>query len=208
MPLMSITLYFAPRSSATPIVWALAELGLDYEGVQVDLQAGEQKQPALMAHNPMGQVPTLVDGDHGMFESTAILVWLGERYGVERGLWPRLDSPEHMVALTWTSWFAVTLGATLRMVMLNTTDWWPEELRNAGQAEKGKERLAELMKILDERLGKQEYLVGDRFTLLDCYGASVLAWATSMVGFDLGTTPKIGAWIQRCMAREAAKSIQ
>jgi glutathione S-transferase len=205
---MSLTLYYAPRSSASPILWILAELGVPYEGIPIDFAKNEQKQPALMAHNPMGQVPTLVDDGQGMFESTAIMIHLGDKHGVERGLWPAPGTPAHMVALSWTAWFSVTLGGTLRLIMLNESEWLPEDTRNAKQAAWGKERLRTLMKLLDERLAQQPYVVGESFTLLDAYAAAALGWGTGVVGFDLATTPSIAAWLQRCMAREAAKQMQ
>ena len=205
---MSLTLYYAPQSSASPILWILAELGVPHEAVAVDFKANEQKQPAILAHNPMGQVPTLVDDGHGMFESSAIMIHLGQKYGVERGLWPAPGSPEHMAALTWTAWFSVTLGSAMRVVMLNTQAFMPEEARNAKQAAWGMERFVTLMKVLDERLAKQPYVVGQGFTLVDAYAASALGWGTRVVGFDLGTTPSLGAWLGRCMGREAAKQLK
>lgn len=205
---MALTLYYAPHSSASPITWILAELGVPYEGVAIDFAKQEQKQPAIMAHNPMGQVPTLVDGEHGMFESTAIMIHLGQTLGVERGLWPAPGSPAHMQALSWTAWLAVTLGGTLRLIMLNQGEWLPEDTRNAKQAVWGKERLGTLMKVFDEHLAKQPYVAGDAFTLVDAYGAAAIGWGTSVVGFDLATTPHVGAWLGRCMAREAAAQMK
>lgn len=205
---MSLTLYYAPMSSASPILWALAELGVPYEGIEIDLKAGDQKQPALLAHNPMGQVPTLVDDGQGMFESSAIIVHLGQKYGVERGLWPAVGSPEHMLALTWLAWSAVTLGSSLRLIMLNTQDWWPAELRSEGQAAKGREQLDMQMTALDGHLATRPYLAGERFTLADAYAAAAIGWASSLVGFDLASTPNVGAWVKRCMSREAVKHMR
>lgn len=205
---MSLTLYYAPRSSASPILWILAELDVPHEAIAVDFQAGEQRQPAILAHNPMGQVPTLVDDGQGMFESSAITIHLGQKYGVERGLWPAPGSPEHMVALSWIAWFPVTFGSSIRTVMLNKTEWLPADTRNAKQAAWGLERFGALMKILDERLAKQPYMVGERFTLVDAYGASFMGWGAGEVGFDLATTPHVGAWVGRCMSRAAAQKLQ
>jgi glutathione S-transferase len=204
---MSLTLYYAPHSSASPIVWAIAELGVPHELVAVDLAAAE-KPLALLALNPMGQVPTLVDDGQGMFESSAILIHLGERYGVERGLWPAVGSPEHMVALTWTAWFSVTLGSTLRMIMINIGDWTPKEQQNEKQAAHGRERLGTMMKILDDRLSRQQHVVGEAFTLVDAYAAALVGWASGVVSFDLGTTPSIARWLTGCMGREAAKQMK
>jgi glutathione S-transferase len=85
---MSLTFYYSPMSSATRIHWALEELGIPYDKVKVDLAAGDQKKPAYLALNPNGKVPLVVDDGTPIFESLAILIYLGERYGVEKGLFP------------------------------------------------------------------------------------------------------------------------
>src|SRR6476620_10228813 len=111
---MSMTLYEAPFSSATPVACALAELGLPHERVRFDLSSGLQKQPEFLALNPNGKVPTLVVDGTPMFEALAIIQWLGDRYGVQCGVWPKADSPERLQALSWSTWAYVSLGSVLQ----------------------------------------------------------------------------------------------
>ena len=101
---MSIVLYWHPMSSASPIASALAELDVAHERVLIDLKAGEQRRPEFLALNPNGAVPTLTVDGAPMFEALAIHLWLGERYGVERGLWPAADTPERLQAMSWCAW--------------------------------------------------------------------------------------------------------
>ncbi|ACY14896.1 glutathione S-transferase family protein [Haliangium ochraceum] len=202
---MNIKLYQAPMSTATPIVWALAELGLDYESITVDLKKGEQKQEELLAHNPMGQVPTLVHDGQGMFESSAIINFLGHTYGVERDLWPATGSAEHMVALTWISWLGVTVGASIRKVFANTPAWNPPELCNEKQLEAGRAELHRLLGILDKHLEGRDYITGKSFTLADVIVAASLAWITRNLNLDTAPTPQLAAWLGRCLGRESAK---
>jgi glutathione S-transferase len=201
---MSITLYYAPHSSASPVGWALAELGLEHETVELDLKAGDQKKPGVMALNPMGQVPTLVVNGQAMFESSACTIFLGDTYGSEKGLWPAIGSPDHMIALTWIGWAAVTLNTTLRQILWNDPDTAPEGFANEAQQAAARQRLDELMEIFDGHLSDREYITGDTFSLADCYVGCVLAWGTKAVGFDQDNAPQIAAWLQRCMGREAA----
>jgi GSH-dependent disulfide-bond oxidoreductase len=56
-------LYHFPSPNPQKVKFALLELGLDCEMIPVDLTKGEQREPALMALNPFGRVPVLVDGD-------------------------------------------------------------------------------------------------------------------------------------------------
>src|SRR6266545_4462922 len=98
---MALIFYYAPMSSATPVYWALEELGVPFEKVKLDLRAGDQKKPEFLKINPNGQVPALVGDGTPMFESVAILLHLGERYGVDKKLWPAAGTPERMGAMSW-----------------------------------------------------------------------------------------------------------
>lgn len=202
---MAITFYSALRSSASPVAFALAELGVEHETKNFDLQGGDaHKQPDYLALNPMGQVPTLIDDGQVMFESCACMIHLGEKYGSQRGLWPPPGSSAHMQALTWVTWCAVTLGYTIRQGM-SDSEWVPEPLRSAVHAEAGKASFGELLAILNTHLDDRAYMLGDEFSLVDCYLGSSVFWGTSVLGFDVSTTPNIGPWMNRCMSRESAK---
>lgn len=110
---MNVTLYQAPYSSAIPVVWALAELSVPYENVKIDLASGAQKKPEFLALNPNGKVPTLVVDGTPMFEACAIVMWLGDRFGVDKKLWPAADAPARMQAMAWSTWAYVTYGSML-----------------------------------------------------------------------------------------------
>ncbi len=201
---MSITLYFAPYSSASPVRWALAELGLEHEAVELDLKAGDQKKPEVVTLNPMGQVPTLVVNGQAMFESSACTIFLGDTYGTEKDLWPAIGSPQHMIALTWIGWGAVTLGTTLRQVIHNDPETAPDGFPSGPQLTAAKQRLDELMAILDGHLSDRDYLTGEDFTLADCYVSAVVAWGTGVAGFERENAPHVAEWLKRCMGRDAA----
>lgn len=204
---MTVTLYHAPMSSASPVVWAMAELGIEHESIQLDLHEDAHKQPDFLAKNPMGQVPTLIDDGHAMFESSAITIHLGEKYGVERGLWPAIGSPDHMRALTWVAWMAVTLGAALRQIFVTDPSFAPAELQHPALNAHAKKRFGELLGILDEHLDGRDYVASSSFTLADAYCSAGLTWATGVVGFDLSSTPHLAAWLKRCTSREAARAM-
>ena len=78
---MSIRLYGWPQSTAARARWALEELGIGYEYVELDRKNGENRRPEYLAVNPTGKVPGLVDGGQAYFESAAILLHIGEVYG-------------------------------------------------------------------------------------------------------------------------------
>ncbi|MCA9719120.1 MAG: glutathione S-transferase family protein [Myxococcales bacterium] len=197
----NITLYFAPMSSASPVGWAIQELGVDHELVSIDLKGDAHKQARFLELNPMGQVPTLVVDGQAMFESSACVILLGERFGVARGLWPALEAPEHMVALTWMVWFAVTLGGEVRRCF-HSGDYAPEAMRNAPQVAAGKKRYGELLEILDAHLEGRDFMLGERFSLVDCYGGASVWWSARALGVE--APPRVAAWCSRCTGRPAS----
>src|SRR5262245_17966009 len=116
---MSIVLYHHPFSRAAGTVWALEEVAVEYELSWVDITAGGQKAPEVVALNPMGKLPTLVDGDTVVTEAAAIALYLADRYAPGR-LAPPLDDPARGTYLRW-SFFAPSViepGAMAKMA-----DW-------------------------------------------------------------------------------------
>ena len=194
---MSVTFYYTPQSSADRVHGSLQALGIPYEEVRVDLRGGDQKKPEFLKLNPNGQVPTIVIDGTPVFESVAIQIALGERYGVEKGLWPAIDSPEHLTALSWLLWGQVNLTTAVFRYMQNTSDWFPKESHIPAHAEAAMTEIKSLLKILDARLTGREYLTGDRTTLADIDLGSVLGWGLMMAKVDLSTYPNVGAWLGR-----------
>ena len=75
--------YFAPGSRAVRTVWLLEEIGKTYDLVRFTLGQKEMRGPEYARINPNGRVPTLVDGDTTITESTAIAQYLGAKYAPE-----------------------------------------------------------------------------------------------------------------------------
>lgn len=205
---MSITFYYTPHTSASRVHWVLEELGVPYDKVKLDLRAGDQHKPEFLAINPNGKVPALVVDGTPLFESLAIILYLGDRFGVDKGLWPRVGSSEYAEALSWSVWGSVTLGGTIFRIFFNTSEWFPADSRNALQAEAATKEFEGALKVLDQRLQGREYLVGSGFTLVDAANAAALAWALSFIKTDIAAYPAVGAWIERCVSRPANRAVE
>lgn len=195
---MSIIFYNSPQSNADRIFTSLKALGIPYEEVRVDLRAGDQRKPEFLRHNPNGKVPTVVIDGTPMFESVAIQIALGERYGVEKGLWPALDSAEHLTAITWLVWTQVNLTAAAFRYIQNTSDYVPKEQHNPQTAAVALQDVKDLLRILDGRLAGREYIASDRATLADLDITGVLGWALFMIKVDMNEYQNVAAWLTRC----------
>ncbi len=198
---MSLTFYYAPMTSSTRVYWALEELSAPFEKVKVDLAAGDQKKPEYLAMNPNGKVPLLVVDGTPIFESLAMLTYLGETYGVEKGLYPA-PGPARGAALKWLAWSSVTLGEALSRLLRNQSDRFPAEERNAQAGASAKKEIIELLGIVDKELTNKEYLLGNNFSLADLAIATYLPFLMRL-GVDYGAHKNVVAWLGRCTSRPA-----
>lgn len=201
-----IKLYSWPQSSGTRIAWALEELGLPYEYMALDAKKGEHRSAEYLKLNPQGKVPALVDDDELLFESGAILLHLGNRYGVEKNLWPAAKGQARADAVCWTVWAMTELGPyTLQYLYhgLDTPISFKPADRSKAAAEYSHSQLDRLLAALEARLDGREYVLGG-FSLADVAAASWLALGTAF-GVSLERYPRVAAWLKRCLDRPAFK---
>ena len=203
---MTIKLYSWPRSSGTRVAWALEELALPYEYVALDAKKQEQQAPEYLALNPHGKVPALTDGNQNFFESGAILLHLGTKYGVEKNLFPPGGGQPRADAISWTVWAMAELGPYMMQYLyhgLDTPVSYKKEDRSKAAGDYSLMQFNRQLDVLEARLGNQEYLLGS-FTLVDIASASWLAMG-AMFGLKLERYPRVAAWCGRCAERPAFK---
>jgi len=204
---MAIQFFYSPMSSSNRVHWALEELGVPYDKHRLNLLEGDQKKPAFLAINPNGKIPALVDGDAKVFESHAILMWLGERYGEDKGLWPKSGTPERADAYSWSTWAIVNLMPAVFTYAMHTNDEarfaLPKDKRSAAVAEASKESFAQLMTLLDARMNGRDYILGKQFSLADVAVVTMAMVAPMMAKLSLDAYPHVQAWVGRCMQRPA-----
>jgi glutathione S-transferase len=203
---MTITLYEAPMSSATPVVHALMELDIPWERVTLTLDKNDQKKPEFLRMNPNGKVPTLVVDGTPMFEALAIMTYLGERFGVERQLWPAADDPARMEAMSWSTWAYVSYGSAIYRLLQAESERLPKELHNPAQVRRAREDLTQLLTILNERLAGRDHIVGKHFSLADVIVASVVIWGT-YCNIPITDYPNVSAWTARFQARPSFQKV-
>jgi glutathione S-transferase len=172
--------------------WALEEAGLDY---RVRL-LGQQRPADYLLEQPFDQVPILRDGDVQIFESGAIVQYLGEK---SEALLPS-DKQGRFRAIQWTyaalnSVEPAILNLLLIDIFYAGEEW--AELRRPGAEDFVKLKL----KRLSEWLGDKQWLEGDRFTIGDLLMVTVLRFLrhTDVVaGF-----PNLAKYVRRGESRPA-----
>ena len=204
---MTIKLYSWPMSSGTRIAWALEELALPYQYVPLDAKKQEHRSPEMLAVNPHGKVPSLDDGGLRLFESGAILLYLGNRYGAAKGLWPEPKGQQALAdAVCWTVWAMTEIGSYMMQYLYHGLDspvsYKPED-RSKAAAAYNRAQLDRLLDALETRLEGRDYLMG-AFSLVDVATASWLLLGTQL-GLTLDRHPRVAAWCNRCAERPAFK---
>ncbi|MFQ4145631.1 glutathione S-transferase family protein [Chlorogloeopsis sp. ULAP02] len=175
-----LKLYGGARSRASIVQWYIEELGIPYEFIMLDMQAGEHRKPEYLAINPMGKVPAIVDGNLQIWESGAILLYLDEKYGkVKHSLEERAKIAQ------WVLFGNSTLSTGIFM----------EATRE--------QELPRLMTPLNEILQRQQFLLGNTFTVADVAVGSVLAYITTLLKLNLSIYPALFTYCKRLSERPA-----
>ena len=197
---MSLTFYYAPMSTAGITAIVLEELGVPCERVTLDFKKGDTREPEFLRLNPNGKVPVIVHDGTPIWESAAITMYLGEVFGVEKGLYPR-PGPKRGEAMKWITWTNVTFGDAVARWLRNTSEWFPAEQHNAKAAEAAQADIQNCLRILNEALAGKQFLVGE-YTLTDTHLISFTDWLRFMK-VDFSPYPNVNGWSERCTARPA-----
>ena len=195
--------YFAPSSRAVRTVWLLEEIGQSYELERFTLGQKEMRGPEYTKVNPNGRVPTLVDGDVTISESTAIAQYLGAKYAPE--LTPGPDAPNFAMYLQWLHYAEGMIMPPINNYVVETI-LLPPERRNEDNA-------ARALKLLNRTLGAPEahmagraFIAGD-FTVGDTITGHAVIMARRL-GADFSGSPNLSAYADRLEARPAFKAAE
>ena len=166
----------------------------------LDLLKGDQQQPAYLAVNPNGKVPTLIDSEHVMWEADAVICYLAKRAGSD--LWP--DDLRQIDIIRWFSWNAQHFyrhGGTLYFENIVKRRFGLGE-PDAASVREAQEEFRRYAAVLTEHLEDREWLVGDGITVADFSVAITLPYA-DQADMPLSEFPVVRRWLDRLNAIEA-----
>ena len=199
-----LTLYWFWSFNPQKVRLALEELGLDYSLVTVDLTRGGQYTDLVGELNPNRKVPILRWDGYTLWESNAILTYLGERTG---RLWPG-DPEGKGVAAKWLFFESRHLSEPIGELWFNgyvarLMDRPPDTPAQEHARKNG----ARYLSVMDGHLARNEWVLGNEFSLVDCcYGPMFDALAVA--GDDLAAYPALGQYLARMRERKAWKACQ
>lgn len=196
-----MTVYGRATSSNVQIVmWALGELGLEADRLDIGHSYGGNDTPEYLAMNPNGLVPVLRDGDVVLWESCAILRYLAARHGDET-FWPQ-DPAARAPLDMWAEWAKTSFGPAFNLGVFIPSVRTPASKRDDAAIARAVDRVKPLVLMLDKRLGRGPWLAGDDFTFADIPVGNLL-YRYFTHEFDRAETPNLRAYYDRLCERPA-----
>ena len=197
---MPIQLHAFDTPNGRKISVALEEMGLPYDVHVVDIGKGEQFDPAFLKISPNNKIPAIVD-PHGptgapvsVFESGAILIYLGEKTGL---FWPR-EPLAHIATLEWLMFqmggFGPIPGQVHHFIAMQ------DETERRYGLKRFMAETRRLYAVMDRRLADNEYFAGTELTVAD-FAILGWAWRHPRHKVDLADFPNVQRWYQALMAR-------
>jgi glutathione S-transferase len=152
-------------SNVQKAMWAVGEMGLAHERIDIGGPFGKNKEPAYLAMNPNGLVPTLEEEDWFLlWESNSVIRYLAAKHRAD--ILEPTDLKVRALASQWMDWQLTVLGPAITPVFWGLVRTPPEK-RDMAAIEAAKVKTTEAAKILDARLGKTNFAAGSTFSYGD-----------------------------------------
>ena len=191
-----VTLFYSPQTRATGARVLLEELGAPYDLHVLNMKAGEQRNDAYLAVNPLGKVPAIRHGDALVTEQVAIFIYLADLFP-QAGLTPALHDPRRGPYLRWIAYYGSSFEPAVIDHFMKRT---PAPTTQSPYAD-----YDTMLGALESQLAKGPYLLGEQITAADILWGMAFNW-TMMFGI----VPKRDVFVryaERIAARPAFQLI-
>ncbi len=189
-------------SNVQKVMWAIGEMSVAHERIDVGGPFGQNREPPYLAMNPNGVVPTLEEDDgFVLWESNAIVRYLAAKHGA--GSLEPADMQTRFSAQRWMDWqLSVVNGAIIPLFwgLVRT----PPEKRDFNAIEASKVKCHDAMKIMDAQLAKTRFLAGDEFSYGDI-PVGPFAYRYFRLVPDHAPLPNVERWYGEISARPMFK---
>lgn len=191
-PQRPLRFYYAPQSRSRAVLALFEELEVQPELVVLNLKAGEQRQPAYLAVNPMGKVPAITYDGVLVSEQAAIFMFLADLFPAA-GLAPALDDPQRGAYLRWMVFYGSCFEPAITDRFLQHA---PAPAMSSPYGD-----FDTMLNTVLAQLRAGPYLLGDRLTAADLLWGPALGWITM---FKLiPESPEVLAYVERIAQRPA-----
>ncbi len=195
-----LTLYYSPGACSMAAHIVLEESGEKYEAKRVDLAKGEQRSQAYLKIHPQGRVPALIlDSGEPLTENTAILPYLGKRYG----LWPK-DQLGESRALSTIGFYAASVHPAHSHIS-RPERYATDTSHHAHLQEVGRKTFAGYLAQIDAGLAGRQW-IGEQYSVLDPYALIFYGWGIKR-GIPMGEFKNYAAFRDRMLQRPAVQRV-
>ncbi|WP_372368532.1 glutathione S-transferase family protein [Candidatus Uabimicrobium sp. HlEnr_7] len=198
-----LELYGFNESRSHRTLWALEELGVEYQYTNLNFMKGEHKSPEFLAKNPGGKVPVLIDNGFALAESAATVTYLADKFP-EKNLVPKAGTKERALYGQWIAFVISELEQPL-WTMGRHKFIYPENKRIPQVMELALWEFDNQLKILAEGLGDNNYMVGNQFSMIDIMIVHTVSWARKFQ-VPIGDE-KVNKYADSLLERDAHKRV-
>jgi len=189
-------------SNVQKVMWGVAEIGLPYERIDIGGPFGKNREPAYLAMNPNGLVPTLEEEDGFLlWESNSIVRYLAAKH--RSTILEPADLRTRALANKWMDWQLTVAGPAIFECFWGLIRTPPEK-RNHAAIEESKRKTTAAMSIVDRQLERTAYLAGDGFSYGDI-PVGIIAYRFRQLVPDRPPLPHFERWYAAISARKAFK---
>lgn len=186
-------------SNVQKAMWAVGELGLAHERIDVGGAFGKNKEPAYLAMNPNGLVPTLQDGNYTLWESNSIIRHLARLHG--KGTLEPADPQAYGLANQWMDWQLSVVGPAIFACFWGLIRT-PADKRDMAAIAELQSKTTEVMKMLEAQLSRTAHVAGDAFSMGDI-PVGVMAYRFRQLCPDRPNMPHLERWYAGLQQRKA-----
>jgi glutathione S-transferase len=182
------------------VMWLIGELDLDHQHIDAGGRFGGLDAPEFLAMNPHGRVPVIRDDDATVWESHAILRYLGARFGAGR-FWS--DDPVARARVdSWMDWSQTSLQPDFLVGVFWGFYRTPEDKRNWPAIRASLARCASHFAKLDRLLEGRSFLLGETLSLADITAGTSL-YRYFELDIDRPQLSQVERWYQTLQQRPA-----
>ncbi|MFT3999549.1 MAG: glutathione S-transferase N-terminal domain-containing protein [Rhizobium sp.] len=197
-----LTFYYAPGSCALASLIALEESDLAYEHRRLILANGDQRQPEYLAINPKGRVPALLTDKGILTENIAILAYIAQIAPAAR-LAPLDDPFEFAQMQAFNSYLSSTVHVN-HSHKGRGARWTDDAAAIETMKAKVPQTMAESFALIEDKMLKGPWVMGDQYTVADCYLFTMATWLPGD-NVDRDQFTKVSAHYRRMLDRPAVQ---
>ncbi|MEL6647680.1 MAG: glutathione S-transferase family protein [Pseudomonadota bacterium] len=203
---MIYKLFYADDSAAMGVRVLLEQIGAEYELIDTSIAKDAPRHADHLALNPNGWVPVLAWDGRAMYEAAAITIFLTDLYP-NACLGPAPDDPDRALFLQTLVYFSNTVQTAFQQYYY--AERFAEDAAGcAGAMARGVQRLREVWQVVDDQIGDNTWMIGNRFTAADVHLYMLSTWLDPAGGHPMVSDfPNVARVVANAAGQDCVKKV-